>query len=499
MKKLLFILLFIFVCSNCFSAEVIADKPVIESTQDYWVYVRLEDRSGVTESDDAGRSKAGDVVAILPVNKQNIPSATEKRSYMIYKTTLTEAKKSEMLEVWEEEVDGEMITKAYRKNKLDTSKLGVTSKKGLVAEKIDATKIETNKKTQTDLNIYRVKQIAYSTIGRPLVKLANVITRKAWAETVSTINKSGEDYNTLTLWEDAKDGDLVTETRQETAECYDDDGALVEENVTIDGSTTSTSYYMKITVPVGERHSGTLSDGSSGNGFVFRRGFDGNGTKHIWAKDNYTKVEWLQLNGNSKSTEVTVSAESSGNTFSNLIIANYTTYAGIYLYNGGSHTVKNCIIYNISSNGIFCRWSLTGSNYVYNNTLYNNGSDGIWNNDVGSVIKNNISMGNTGDDFDFNSPAATTSANLSSDTTANDDCDDTNCLISKTDTNQFVSVTGGSEDLHIKVGSDAIGAGVDLSGVFTDDIDGDTRSTPWDIGADEYVSAASARRMMIIQ
>ena len=36
-------------------------------------------------------------------------------------------------------------------------------------------------------------------------------------------------------------------------------------------------------------------------------------------------------------------------------------------------------------------------------------------------------------------------------------------------------------------------AGTDLSGTFTDDIDGDTRSGTWDIGADE--SQASASRL----
>ena len=47
-------------------------------------------------------------------------------------------------------------------------------------------------------------------------------------------------------------------------------------------------------------------------------------------------------------------------------------------------------------------------------------------------------------------------------------------------------------------GSDAINAGTDLSGTFTDDIDGDTRpiSTAWEIGADETTaSGATALRI----
>ena len=52
--------------------------------------------------------------------------------------------------------------------------------------------------------------VAEKTIGnkRVICQLCTCLP-SAFAETVSTINKSGEDYDTLTLWEDAKDGDLI--------------------------------------------------------------------------------------------------------------------------------------------------------------------------------------------------------------------------------------------------------------------------------------------------
>ena len=121
MKKLFFIFLFIFVCSNCFSAEVIADKPVIEATQDYWVYVRLEDRSGVTAEDDIGRSKRGDIVGIVKADGTNIPSTIAKDEWLIYKASLTKAQKHAMIEPMIEEdgidYDGNIKYKtiAYRK------------------------------------------------------------------------------------------------------------------------------------------------------------------------------------------------------------------------------------------------------------------------------------------------------------------------------------------------------------------------------------------------
>jgi hypothetical protein len=82
----------------------------------------------------------------------------------------------------------------------------------------------------------------------------------------------------------------------------------------------------------------------------------------------------------------------------------------------------------------------------------------------------------------------TTDNNISSDGTSPDDA------TSYTYADQFVSTTSGSEDFHLKSGADAIGVGTDLSGTFTTDIDGDTRSS-WDVGADEYSSGAPAIKL----
>ncbi|MHC4620941.1 MAG: hypothetical protein ACYTEQ_24615, partial [Planctomycetota bacterium] len=52
-------------------------------------------------------------------------------------------------------------------------------------------------------------------------------------------------------------------------------------------------------------------------------------------------------------------------------------------------------------------------------------------------------------------------------------------------TANFANVTAGSFDLHLVSGSALIDVGRTLSG-FTEDIDGQTRVDPWDIGADHY-------------
>jgi len=501
MRKLFFGLICLLLCSNAFSAELVADKvivlekPIIE-TQDYWVYVNLEDKSGVTAEDDAGRSKYGDVVAVLPVTSQYIPSATEKKEWMIYKTSLTDAKRQEMLEPMTEdtgEVDEYskpiLKTIAYRKNKLDTSKLGVTVKKGLVAETIDTVKIEYDVKTVADLSKYEIKRHIYLA-KRPFIKaykqFSNYLVKPAYAfstttcsdndtedrEQICTINKTGEDYNTISLWESAKDGDLVTDKQIRTAEIYDDDGDLVGE-LTIAGSTTSADYYMKVTAPVGERHDGTLGSGVT---------IDANSTTNgIIVDDNYVVIEWLIVEN-----------------------AAYNKYC---IYSGGdtSLTVRNCIIYQGSNKGLLAVSNT--SVYFYNNIVYDNNASvdqciqvynvstgNIYNNTMynckkgysgnkGANVKNNIAIGNT-TDFEFGT--ATHDYNVSEDATA----DGANSLTTGSDSD-FVSVTGGSEDLHLALGAVAIDEGDDLGSTYETDIDGDTRSGTWDIGADEYISLST--------
>jgi len=513
MKKYFITLTILLICGNAFG-QIEKEPIVAEKTSDYWVYVRLEDRSGVTKEDDAGRSKAGDVVAVLPVSPQHIPSETEKKSYMIYKASLTETKRQEMLEPWVEEtgIDEEknpiFKTIAYRKNKLDTSKLGVVLKKGLVTEKIDTSKINISIKTSDDLLRYEIKRYI-SLASRPIKKAYKIVSNyfipKTYAfsttscgdfdtedrEQVCTINKTGEDYNTLTLWEDAMDGDLTVDKQIRTAECYDDDGAL-DDGFTIDGSTTNDTYYMKVTVPVGERH-----DGTAGTGFVI------NPSKPwrvpIVVNDPYTVIEWLEITSYGGSgyniSAIFSQADSDNSTYRfNLIHDEVAGNNGMGIRTNGAaggRSIYNNIIYNTGAYGINGAAGYGGVSNAYNNTVYGceNGFSGRYNE---LVMKNNISYNNT---TDFKYTSSSDDYNFSKDNTAAG----ANSIHGDTDgaTPDFVSVTGGSEDFHLQSTSDAIDAGVDLSGTFILDIDAVARSGTWDIGADEYV--ASRNRLMIIQ
>lgn len=505
-KKIVFTILFCLIPTICFG----------QKTQDYWVYVRLEDRSGVTSDDDKGMSKKDDVIAALPKTKQFIPSAKEKQEYLIFEASLTEVQRKELTIPKIEVIDDVAVIKAYRKNKLNLTELGIIETVGQKENKINSKKIKYTEKTSLDFARYEAKRLFYVLVTRPFKIAANKIIPYAFAETISTINKTGEDYNTITLWEDAKNGDLVTATSQETGALYDDDGVL-DDTVIIDGSTTNSSYYMKITSPPGERHGGTIASGAT-----IKHGFgDTDSSSIISIQDDYTKVEWLIViidgatpagNGGSNAAIFCTVSNANGATANNNITvgSGLTSYdssnRGIYFYTNAdtSNTgyIQNNISYGwtTSSNG-GTGIKIYANNYrhhnviVYNNTTYGNVEGmafGAGVNDTASVYtaKNNIAVGNT-TDFTW-----TANATMNNDYNCSEDATATgaNSITTGSDTD-FTSVTGGSEDFHLVAGAVEIDVGVDLgttNGVNfdIDNRDRDAEGDTWDIGGHEFVSAA---------
>ena len=139
----------------------------------------------------------------------------------------------------------------------------------------------------------------------------------------------------------------------------------------------------------------------------------------------------------------------------------------------------------------------TKKQYIYNNTIYNitsadaesTGAYGIKSSDATAVIKNNICMNVStvaGTAACFSVAGSLSDYNVSSDATA----PGTNKATGKTAyTDYFADHANG--DFHLKNTSLALFglSGADLSATFTTDIDGVTRSAPWDIGADQYIAA----------
>src|SRR6185369_4337425 len=124
--------------------------------------------------------------------------------------------------------------------------------------------------------------------------------------------------------------------------------------------------------------------------------------------------------------------------------------------------------------------------YAYNCTSYNNGAGFRSAGTNKFTVINCLAAASAGDNDFIGSFTAPSDYNVSSDATA----PGTNKATGKTAyTDYFVDPANG--DFHLKDTSlNLFGlSGTDLSGTFTTDIDGVTRSAPWDIGADQYVAA----------
>lgn len=487
--------------------------------KDYWVYIRLEDRSGVTQSDDAGRSKAGDVVAILEDTPQYQPSETEKKAYQIIKVSdIDEKTKADLLTPWIEKepqiVDGKLqdvdVPKAYRKNKIDLDKLGVSKTKGLKSGKINLDKVSPKVKTSDDLVRYEYKRQIYLAY-RPVQKFFDYWVKPAFASTVvSTINKTDENYNTLTLWEDDKDGDLVTATTIQEADCYDDDGTL-DDKFTIDGSTTSTSYYMDITAPEGERHPGKMPSGSAGGGFKLANTTTAGNT--ITVSDHNVRISWIAIAPNAGR------AISEGvNYLTAIYLHHLVIYApgavyGIFMTNPrNSYYIYDNIVYgNGTATGVgigkFDGNDASTYLYIYNNTVDNFANNYEFNAATGTKdFSNNVSSTALTKDIINANYLESGTNNICSAAVENSSCTTAplaNGIDSSTSyTSYFLDYA--NKDFHIKNASSILyNGGSALAAAYETDIDNDARPTytSWDVGADEYTGSliTTTTKVMVIE
>jgi uncharacterized delta-60 repeat protein len=276
-------------------------------------------------------------------------------------------------------------------------------------------------------------------------------------------------FNTLPDWESAREGDLVAEDRLEVGVAYNDSPFL--NGVTIVGSTTDPAHYMMLTVARDERHTGV-----AGTGAVV----DGGNTSigEIVVADDYTVVEWMEVTRVRGATSAGVKVQASGVLLGQLLV--YDSSAGAVLsgVGGNSFTIRNSILYRNDRDGIAGNVS-TDSFTVLNCTVFGNSQQGV--DAVGSIVvdvRNTIAMGNLSGDFAVGGGSQTN--NMSSDNTAIG-------FPLQFPANEFVSPTTFAENLHLRAGAVAAENGVDLSSLFQNDVDDQTRPTGalWDIGADE--------------
>ncbi|NLE07586.1 MAG: hypothetical protein GX627_03180 [Parcubacteria group bacterium] len=320
-------------------------------------------------------------------------------------------------------------------------------------------------------------------------------TAYALTATVVTVDTGGTgDYASLNAAVVAEARDLTVSDEQLTFECEASDGTADTTSVDVTGYTTNSTHYIKIwTNPAGsDRHDGVWDDTKyrliNTDSVSYTR------VLNVGANTDYTKIIGLQMGVDSNATYwsngVLFSYGSASPIFShNILKGIYKAGVGVEIPDYSDALVYNNIIYgfNYNSNAYGIKVGKTTSSsygYYYNNTLYNN-YYGMAASNIGaySIAKNNISFNNTNIDYDIDW-SASSDRNVSSDATAVGTTVATGLTSYGDYFEDYIN-----KDFHLKgTGLSLFGiSGEDLSGTFTDDVDGDTRSA-WDIGADEYVA-----------
>jgi len=317
----------------------------------------------------------------------------------------------------------------------------------------------------------------------------------------TTVDSIGHEYTSLSAAEaGASDANHINNTSLVTANvilnipCYYDSGDDTTV-VTVSGYTTGVSNYIKIYTPnntstevnQSQRHAGKTATG------VYRRQV-GSYEQGIINDQDYTVIQGLIVYGWG-SHGINTGSRDNVNVSYNIVYGFSASGGCRGIHAGYSTNVKvyNNIVYSCSQ-GIGLDYSGTGS-LVYNNTVVKNTYGFVQNYGVGSygTLKNNIASNTTSDYYVTGTGSFFSVTYCASDDATADDWGGAGNRIDQTFT--FVNYAGN--DFHL-ASSDA-GAkdyGTDLSSIFTDDIDGETRSGTWDIGADEYVAAGETRNLL---
>ena len=161
------------------------------------------------------------------------------------------------------------------------------------------------------------------------------------------------------------------------------------------------------------------------------------------------------------------------NAASGLQVAGYTPVGGLKVYN-------NVMAWNGTS-GIILWMALSGVD-IKNNIIYENGHAGIGCASAtgsGVMVDHNLLYSNGDGDYDWTNGGTTVSYTLGT-------------TISRAP--GFVNDSSDGFDAHLSSRSPAIGAGLNLSSVFTTDLDGMLlpKGGTWDLGAYTYGSVAGA-------
>ena len=307
------------------------------------------------------------------------------------------------------------------------------------------------------------------------------------AENISTYDTAGgADYTALSSWEADTDINLVTAKQSEVLECA---AGTHDDAVTLDGATTSSSFFRIIRPAPGAFHGGV-----PGAGVNFVRTTGG---RVIQIGEGNCQIQDLC----GKMTFNDASEPAIFNSFSTAV--NASAYVGCIAYDGvntGAGTVFGFSAFNITSiSYVNCVSSVndgtgfwvggTGTARLSNCTSVGNGTGFLRDTTIAAIANNCLSSGNTTADFTGTFDAAST-ANASSDNTA------PGIGFLRSQTFDFVDSPSGNYALT-STDTTARGRGVNLSTDsiynFDDDLVKASWLTRWSIGA-SWTSPSARRR-----
>ena len=307
---------------------------------------------------------------------------------------------------------------------------------------------------------------------------------------VSTYAESGEDYDDLNTWESATDTNLVMEDAGQVLDILDD-ADHDDWAGSVAGATTDATRFRVIQPQSGAEHDGTSDNGAF---------LDNTAVEHIFnLSENFATVQGLILKSIFNDAATKLLGKTGGAASECYYIdcigfdsanAGAGVITGLRQVFGPSYVIK-CVIDNMDGDGIHHNMGASEIGYMYNCITVNIAGKGFDHSGSGSgSLINNISDGNTGEDFDTGGTYTATSNNASSDTTAE------TIGTSSHNSETFTFKTGANNwQLDTTDTSAANDGGKDLSAdsifSFDQDIVGATWNV-WDIGINEPDVAGGA-------
>lgn len=303
------------------------------------------------------------------------------------------------------------------------------------------------------------------------------------ADKTVTVKPSGGTYTTL---QDAITGEvtananLVTMGGILTISIEGDWSAGADTTaVTVNGFTTSDTCYLKILTNSANRAKASGWD-------TGRYILNGGASYALNVYDNHVWIDGLQITANDTKYGVNVANIAAGAWLRVSNCRMQSSYGVVLADADETAYIWNCI-FSGNNRGVYAFAAATS--YIFNCTKSGGVTDGF-EFDAGTHSVKNCAVFNNADDFD------TTGATVTIDYCATDDGDGTNgqdFTAEATDWNKvFTDYANG--DFTLKDYTTApccVGNGTDDpgAGLYSDDITGTARTSPWDIGAHEYAAA----------